>query len=100
MHGYNGRPNGNSLFHNADGRLVYYVAAVGVVYDPASHRQVFFQRHTDDITAMALNTERELAATGQTGRAGEVVVHVWRLGAARRMWVTLSLRLVQRGCFV
>ena len=46
------------------------------------HRQVFFQKHTDDITAMALNTERELAATGQLGRAGEVVVHVWRCAGA------------------
>ena len=60
VHGYNGRPNGNSLFHNADGRLVYYVAAVGVVYDAVDHAA----------------EEREL--DGDAVEAEVLTDHVWR----------------------
>jgi WD40 repeat protein len=81
VHGFNGTPNGSSLFYTADEQLVYYVAAVGIVYNPESHEQRFFQRHTDDICSFAVNNSRTLAATGQLGR--EPVVHVWRCSGAR-----------------
>ena len=38
--GYTGRRVRQNLFYNADGRLVYHTAAVGVVYDKERHAQV------------------------------------------------------------
>ena len=37
-----------------DGRIIYHAAALGIIYDPTTHSQVFFNKHTDDITAFAL----------------------------------------------
>ena len=31
-----------NLFWTAEGKLVYYVAALGIVYDPSNHTQKFF----------------------------------------------------------
>lgn len=59
----------NEIFRTADARLVYFVAALGVVYDPATHEQSFFDNHDDDITAFSLHSatrkEDELVATAQ-----------------------------------
>lgn len=43
VYGYAGVDNTcSNLFYTADNRLVYYVAATGIVYDPATHTQTFF----------------------------------------------------------
>eukprot|EP01047_Picozoa_sp_COSAG01_P119491 COSAG01_NODE_48199_length_383_cov_0.964789_1_plen_66_part_01 len=38
-----------NLFYSAKGDVVYYTAAVGIVYDDDNNRQKFFLRHDDDI---------------------------------------------------
>lgn len=44
VYGYAGIDNTcSNLFWTASGKLVYYVAAVGVVYDPETHTQSFFR---------------------------------------------------------
>lgn len=44
VYGYAGVENtASNIFLTGDGKLVYYQAAVGVVYDPATHTQRFFQ---------------------------------------------------------
>lgn len=44
VYGYAGADNtANNLFITADNKLVYYTAAVGIVYDPMTHTQEFFQ---------------------------------------------------------
>ena len=48
VYGYNGLDNtAPNVFYLADGKVVYYTAAVGVVYDPSTHTQKFFtvRRH-------------------------------------------------------
>ena len=68
--GYAGFENTcNNLFVTAMGKLVYYVAAVGVVYDPDTHTQKFYQAHDDDIKCMAIHPDRLLVATGQVASA-------------------------------
>ncbi|KAF5837534.1 hypothetical protein DUNSADRAFT_4227 [Dunaliella salina] len=43
VYGYAGKLNTcNNMFWTADGKIVYYVAAVGIVYDPETHTQQFF----------------------------------------------------------
>ena len=43
VYGYTGRRARSNLFYNADGRIVYHTAALGIVYDKDSHEQYHFQ---------------------------------------------------------
>ena len=48
-YGYRGRQCRNNLFYTAAKDVVYFVAAVGVVYNTREHKQRFYTAHTDDI---------------------------------------------------
>lgn len=52
VYGYCGRRARQNLFYNADGRLVYHTAALGIVYDKDAHEQLHFHGHDDDIRAL------------------------------------------------
>eukprot|EP00201_Polytomella_parva_P008190 CAMPEP_0175056820 /NCGR_PEP_ID=MMETSP0052_2-20121109/10898_1 /TAXON_ID=51329 ORGANISM="Polytomella parva, Strain SAG 63-3" /NCGR_SAMPLE_ID=MMETSP0052_2 /ASSEMBLY_ACC=CAM_ASM_000194 /LENGTH=683 /DNA_ID=CAMNT_0016321919 /DNA_START=241 /DNA_END=2291 /DNA_ORIENTATION=+ len=68
VHGYNGhQTTSQNVFYNDRGEIVYFAAAVGIVYDKASHTQRFFLGHDDDITCLALHSDRSTVATGQLG---------------------------------
>ena len=72
VYGYPGHQTTcNNLFWTADYKIVYYLAAVGIVYDPVSHTQQFYEGHHNDIRAMALHPNRYLVATGQMADANE-----------------------------
>ncbi len=49
-YGYRGRDTRNNLYVLPSGELVYYVAAVAVVYDRRRHHQRHYLGHTEDIT--------------------------------------------------
>ena len=48
---------------------MYYLAALGIVYDPVSHTQVFYEGHDNDIRCMAFHPNRTIVATGQMANA-------------------------------
>ncbi|KAK9824333.1 hypothetical protein WJX72_009517 [[Myrmecia] bisecta] len=79
VYGYDGKENtAPNVFYNAEGRIVYYLAALGVVYNPMSHTQRFFQGHDDDIRCLAMHPARRLVATGQmTGPGDCPFVCIW-----------------------
>ena len=63
---------------------MFFVAAVVVIHNPATKAQKFFLEHTDDITAMAVDSSGSLCATGQCasiydGNAMPPLVLVWDL---------------------
>ena len=72
--GYTGRRVRQNLFYNADGRLVYHSAALGVVYDKGSHTQLFFKGHDDDITALDIHPDKVRVVTGQIGRDPKILI--------------------------
>jgi len=82
VYGYAGKDStDNNLFFNDQGKVVYYTAALGIVYDPASHTQVFFKGHNDDIRCIAIHPQRRCGRTGGGfGRGGE-------RGSARNLWL-------------
>ena len=78
-HGYNAC---NNLFYTQSNEIVFHVAALGIVYSPASHQQRFYKGHTDDILCLTIHDDKDFVATGQ--------VHVVFLCT---IYSTCSLRL-------
>lgn len=62
------------MFYNIQGKIVYYVAAVCIVYDRIKHQQQFFLGHDDDIVCLALHPDRRTVATGQLGKDPYVLI--------------------------
>ena len=67
--GYSGLNNtAPNLFYTSEGDVVYYTAAVGIVYNDETNQQKFFLRHDDDINCLAIHPDdRDTVATGQVG---------------------------------
>ena len=85
VYGYAGlRNNASNLFYTKDGRVVYYTAGVGIVYDRSTHSQEFFKGHDDDVSCLAMHPERQLVASGQVAGLGETgncpYVCIWDVG--------------------
>lgn len=81
VYGYRARTVRNNIAL-ADRRVVYPAAAVGIVHDPETNTQTFYQGHTDDILCLDFHRETRRVATGQIGR--EASVHVWDVTAPDR----------------
>lgn len=75
--GYSGLNNtAPNLFYTSEGDVVYYTAAVGIVYNDETNHQKFFLRHDDDINCLAIHPDdRDTVATGQVG--AEPSVWIW-----------------------
>ncbi|CAD8171847.1 unnamed protein product [Paramecium pentaurelia] len=58
-----------------DQELVYFTAAVGVVYNPQTNQQRFFFEHTDDITC--IDVYDKYIATGQAGQIPPI--YIWEV---------------------
>lgn len=71
-----------NLYFNPKGQAVYPTAALGIIYDFNELTQKYYGGglteygskngrketvHTDDITALAINSNRSMVATGQNG---------------------------------
>lgn len=73
-YGYQGRRSRNNLFYNADHRVVYHSAALGIVYDKDTHVQLHFMGHDDDITALDIHPDKVRVVTGQIGKDPKVMI--------------------------
>jgi microtubule-associated protein-like 6 len=59
VHSYEGKVNtANNLFYNSLGDVVYYIASLGIVYNPTKHTQSFFKGHGNDIRCLAMDRQR------------------------------------------
>ncbi|KAK3276730.1 hypothetical protein CYMTET_15224 [Cymbomonas tetramitiformis] len=91
VYGYNGLHNtAPNLFYTGTGEVVYYTAAIGIVYDKETNTQRFFLGHSDDIKSLglcraevalpdgSLYPPRTLVASGQvTPVGGHPYVCIW-----------------------
>lgn len=75
VHGYRGHKTRNNLGYLIDGSIVYHAAGLGIVYDPETHSQRHFDKHTDDITALAVAPNKRIVATGEVGKKPKI--YVW-----------------------
>jgi hypothetical protein len=80
VYGINLEAHGPNLLRAAGNRVLYAVAAICVVHELESGKQTFFHGHRDDITAVAVDREGKLAATGQvTSTTSPAFVCVWEV---------------------
>lgn len=75
VHGYRAKDSKNNIAYLADGNIAYNAAGLGVVYNPKEHSQKFFDKHIDDVTAIAFSSDRRLIATGEIGPKPSI--YVW-----------------------
>lgn len=67
-HGYSGNfdESRQNIYLSQDGKfLIYYIAAVVIVFDYAANTQKFFTKHNDDITSICLSPSKTWCASGQ-----------------------------------
>ena len=68
VYGYRGQIDGHgnpNLYYLPTGEIVYYVAAVAVLYNLESHTQRHYVGHTNDIHCIAVHPGGPYVATGQ-----------------------------------
>jgi len=82
-YGYSGHSFRNNIFLSSDKNIVYSVAAVGVILNPADNTQSFFggktiaeavNQHDDDITCLSISKDRKKVASGQAGRKPKLFI--------------------------
>ncbi|XP_070150005.1 echinoderm microtubule-associated protein-like CG42247 isoform X1 [Polyergus mexicanus] len=85
VYGYRGTDTRRNLWVLPSGELLYYVAAVAILFDREESAQRHYVGHTEDITCMEVHPSRELVASGQrAGRHRKAQSHV-------RIWSTETL---------
>uniref|UniRef100_A0A8C8VQI3 EMAP like 2 n=1 Tax=Pelusios castaneus TaxID=367368 RepID=A0A8C8VQI3_9SAUR len=88
VYGYRGRDCRANLFLLPTGEIVYFVAAVAVLYSVEEQRQRHYLGHNDDIKCLAVHPDMVTMATGQvagTSKDGKPLLpHV-------RIWDSVSL---------
>jgi microtubule-associated protein-like 6 len=70
-HGYRCFDAVGTAAYNASNHIVFAAAALGVVMNPDTLEQKFFQEHQEDIIAFAVHPEKKIAATGQMAQKGK-----------------------------
>uniref|UniRef100_A0A8C5SYM0 EMAP like 2 n=1 Tax=Laticauda laticaudata TaxID=8630 RepID=A0A8C5SYM0_LATLA len=65
VYGYRGRDCRSNLFLLPTGEIVYFVAAVAVLYNVEEQRQRHYLGHTDDIKCLTVHPDMVTVATGQ-----------------------------------
>ncbi|XP_060529282.1 echinoderm microtubule-associated protein-like CG42247 isoform X2 [Cylas formicarius] len=86
VYGYRGTDSRKNLWVLPTGELLYFVAAVAVMFDRDEETQRHYIGHTEDIQCMDLHPSREMVASGQrAGRNRKTQAHI-------RIWSTETLQ--------
>lgn len=91
VYGYRGRgSNGANIYQLPTGELVYYIAAVCVLYNPEAQTQRHYLEHTSDIVDVVVHEEWPLCVTAQTKSESDKesvgsCVHIWNYDTLQRL---------------
>nr|XP_019556864.2 echinoderm microtubule-associated protein-like 2 isoform X1 [Aedes albopictus]XP_029731907.1 echinoderm microtubule-associated protein-like 2 isoform X1 [Aedes albopictus] len=67
VYGYRGKDCRSNLHQLPTGEMVYFVAAVVILYNMDEQSQRHYVGHTDDVKSLAVHPNKLLVATGQCG---------------------------------
>lgn len=70
----NATTGSSSAYYLATGEVLWFTAAVVVLYAPAHHSQRFFREHSSAVTSVGVHPNQYIVASGQTGRQTHVLV--------------------------
>jgi WD40 repeat protein len=94
VYGYRGYDCRNNIFSlrfrtKTDRYILYFAAALGILFNISMHKQSYFRGHSDDIMCMAINCQYELlesyvVATGQQGKGN---VYLWEIPSMQTLHV-------------
>ncbi|XP_075233880.1 echinoderm microtubule-associated protein-like 2 isoform X2 [Lycorma delicatula] len=81
VYGYRGRDCRSNLYLLPTGEIVYFVAAVVVLYNVEEQSQRHYLGHTDDVKCITVHPNKLLVASGQTAghdaREGRPHIRIW-----------------------
>uniref|UniRef100_A0A1Y1MLA9 Uncharacterized protein n=1 Tax=Photinus pyralis TaxID=7054 RepID=A0A1Y1MLA9_PHOPY len=81
VYGYRGRDCRSNLYILPTGEMVYFVAAVVVLYNAEEQSQRHYLGHTDDVKSLAIHPNKLVVATGQCAghdkREARPHIRVW-----------------------
>jgi echinoderm microtubule-associated protein-like 1/2 len=85
VYGYRGKDCRSNIYQLPTGEIVYFIAAVVVLYNVEESTQRHYLGHTDDVKSLAIHPDRVTIATGQsTGHnihenssTSRACVHIW-----------------------
>ncbi|XP_055623967.1 echinoderm microtubule-associated protein-like 2 isoform X2 [Toxorhynchites rutilus septentrionalis] len=86
VYGYRGKDCRSNLHQLPTGEMVYFVAAVVILYNMDEQSQRHYTDHTDDVKSLAVHPNKLLVATGQCGGhdGRDTLPHI-------RVWNSVSL---------
>ncbi|ESO09467.1 hypothetical protein HELRODRAFT_97580 [Helobdella robusta] len=81
VYGYRGKDARSNIFMLPTGEIVYFIAAVAVLYNVDEQTQRHYVGHTDDIKCIAIHPDKVTIATGQVAghdkSEGKPHVRIW-----------------------
>ncbi|OQR90411.1 microtubule-associated protein [Thraustotheca clavata] len=75
VYGYRGHDCRNNVKYTKQGRIVYPIAKVVVVFETKSWSQRHFKQHQDEVVSIAMHPELEIIASGEVGKYP--AIHIW-----------------------
>ncbi|XP_026276512.2 echinoderm microtubule-associated protein-like 1 isoform X1 [Frankliniella occidentalis] len=94
VYGYRGRDCRSNLYLLPTGEMVYFVAAVVVLYNVEEQSQRHYLGHTDDIKCIAVHPNKLLVATGQCAGHDRRDSRTRTLSPHIRIWDSVTLNTV------
>ena len=89
FYGYSARQTRGAVKYDAEGRIVYPAATLGIVLNKATsaeqtETQSYFMGHTDEITALDVHVPTGVAATANKG-CGSIALYVWDVATQKTL---------------
>ncbi|OQR86640.1 microtubule-associated protein [Achlya hypogyna] len=91
VYGYRGHDCRNNIKYTKQGRIVYPVAKIVVVFETKSWSQRHFKEHQDEILSIAMHPNLEYVASGEVGKYP--AIHIWH---SKTLAVLSTLRGVHK----
>ena len=93
VYGYQGQRIRNGVLYGPKpNEIIYPAAALGVVFNSNTHKQLYNNSHSDDIVSIAVNQKRGWVATGEIGRKPQIILWDSNSGSKLKGYIGIHAR--------